>query len=102
MRGLGTPTNGIYPGYLRRTNEGTVQAPATAGPSLASWELRTSDAPATVEAAGYFLAAWQDLPVGSVIQAVMGIGGTIELKNFVVSVSNATTLTIKLQKTTAG
>lgn len=102
MRGLGTPTGSIYPGYLRRTNEGTVQAPASAGPSLASWELRTSDAPATVEAANYFNAASADLPVGSVIQAVMGIGGTVELKDFVVSANAAGVVTIKLQKTAAG
>jgi hypothetical protein len=32
----------------------------------------------------------------------MGIGGTIELKHYVVSVNNGTAVTIKLQKTTAG
>jgi hypothetical protein len=102
MRGLGTPTNGIYPGYLRRVEQGVIQAPGGLTTGLHTWDFRTSDAPATVEAANYFNAWVADLPVGSVIQAVMGIGGTIELKHYVVSVNNGTAVTIKLQKTTAG
>lgn len=62
----------------------------------------TADAPATVEAANYFDAAAKRLPVGTVIDAVMGLGGTIELKRYVVSVNTGAAVTIKLQKTTAG
>jgi len=102
MRGLGTPSNGIYPGYLRRVNEGTIQSGGAAGASLAIWQLVTSDAPATVEAANYFNSWVADLAVGSVIIAVMGIGGTIKHKNYLVSANTGTAVTVALQTTTAG
>ena len=102
MRGLGTPTNGIYPGYLRRTNEGTVRDASSSGGSLANWELKTSDAAATVEAANYFNAAVADLPVGSCITVVSGIGGAIKLKEMVVSVNSGTVVTVALLSTAAG
>ncbi len=62
----------------------------------------TDDAPATVEAANYFNAAAKRLPKGTVIDAVMGFAGTIELKRYVVSANDGATVTIKLQKTAAG
>lgn len=62
----------------------------------------TDDAPATVEAANYFNAAAKRLPVGTVIDAVMGLGGTIELKRYVVSANTGSAVTVKLQKTAAG
>lgn len=62
----------------------------------------TTDAAATVEAANYFLGAQAQLPKGSTINAAMALGGTPVHKTYVVTVSNATTLTIVLQATAAG
>lgn len=62
----------------------------------------TADAPAVVEAANYFNLAAQRAPKGTVIQAVMLIEGAVELKQYVVSANDGTTVTVKLQKTAAG
>jgi hypothetical protein len=64
--------------------------------------LRTADAAATVEAANYLNASVKRLPKGTVIQAVMAIGGTPVLKQYVVTVNSGTAVTIALQGTSAG
>lgn len=61
-----------------------------------------TDAAATGEVGNYFLPAQAQLPKGSTISAVWATGGTPVHKTYVVTVSNATTLTIVLQATTAG
>lgn len=62
----------------------------------------TEDAPAVVEAAGYFNAAASRLPKGTVIMAVMDFAGAVEFKQYVVSANTGAAVTIKLQKTAAG
>lgn len=62
----------------------------------------TADAPAVVEAANYFNLAADRAPLGTVICAVMSIGGAVEMKNYVVSGNAAGVVTVKLQKTAAG
>jgi hypothetical protein len=62
----------------------------------------TADAPAVVEAAGYFNEAALRLPVGTVISAVMGAGGAIKFKQYVVTANTGTVVTVALQTATAG
>jgi hypothetical protein len=62
----------------------------------------TLDAAATVEAAHYFDSIYASLPVGTVISAVMAAGGTPVFKNYVVTASASTGVTIALQSTAAG
>lgn len=64
--------------------------------------LRTADAAAVVEAANYLNGSVKRLPKGTVIQAVMAIGGTPILKHYVVTANNGTAVTIALQTATAG
>lgn len=64
--------------------------------------LITTDAPAVVEAANYLNASVSRLPKGTMIEAVMSIGGTPILKNYVVTANTGTAVTIALQTTTAG
>ena len=73
------------------------------------YAYKTADAAATVEVAGYFngflLGGVNPLNPGDVIQAVMAIGGTPVLKNYVVltnAVATGGNVTIGLQTTTAG
>lgn len=102
MRGLGTVSNGIYPGYLRRVNSGVIQNAGAAGASLSLWMFATSDTAATVEGANYFNSWVTDLVIGSVIFAAMAIGGTPKFKTYMVTANNGTTVTVSLQTTTAG
>lgn len=64
--------------------------------------LVTADAAAVVEAANYLNASASRLPKGTLIEAVMAIGGTPVLKNYVVTANTGTVVTIALQTTTAG
>jgi hypothetical protein len=64
--------------------------------------LRTTDTAAQVEAANYLNASASRLPKGTTIQAVMAIGGTPVLKDYVVTVNTGTAVTIALAATTAG
>ena len=72
------------------------------GPSTATKYFReasyiTPDLPAVVETAGYFNDAASRMPVGTVLAVVMGIGGTVDFKAYVVSVNDGTNVTIKPQ-----
>lgn len=102
MRGLGTPTNGIYPGYLRRIDGGVVQAAGSQAGSLGLWMLQTNDTAATVEGAGYMNAWYSDLPIGSIIMAAMDLGGTPKLKHYVVSANTGGVVTLTKSVVTAG
>lgn len=62
----------------------------------------TDDTAAVVEAVGYFNSAADRLVVGSIIMAVMGMGGTMKLKNYLVTANDGTVVTIALQTTAAG
>ncbi len=64
--------------------------------------LITADAAATVETAAYFDAAYLRLPKGTIIDAVMAVGGTPVRKSYVVTASSASGVTIALQTATAG
>jgi hypothetical protein len=89
-------------GWLSATGQGVPSLTSTG--SLRKFEFKTEDAPAVVEATGYFNSAADQMPVGSTIEAVMGlgVGGTVEFKSYVVSANTGTVVTIKLQKTAAG
>ena len=102
MRGLGTPTGTIYPGYIRRINEGTVQNGSTYATSIGMWQLVTTETAALVEAANYFNAWVNDLPVGSIIFASMALGGTPKFKIYMVTANTGTVVTVSLQTTIAG
>lgn len=71
---------------------------------ISSFVYATDDAAAVVEAAGYFNAARGLMTVGSIIQAVMAIGGGTPVhKNYVVTaVPNSGNVTIAIQTVTAG
>lgn len=90
-------------GHIRAIGEGVHQN-KTGNFTLRDWALATSDAPAIVEAAGFFNPMAGVLTVGSVIEARMGLGqgGTPEYKNYIVSANDGTAVTIKLQKTALG
>lgn len=76
---------------------------AQSGRPLGRHVYRTADAAATVETAGYFNAARLRLQVGDTIEAVVGIGGTMKLKFFIVTAAPLTgDVTIALAATTAG
>lgn len=75
----------------------------------------TTDAAAAVEAAGYFPAAqgsgsdvitksmsYLNFPAGLAIAAIMNIGATPVRKNYIVTASSSSGVTIALQTTTAG
>lgn len=62
----------------------------------------TPDTSAVVEAANYFLAAFDRLPLGTLLRVISVFAGTPRLKQYVVTVSSSTTVTIVLQATTAG
>lgn len=62
----------------------------------------TDDAPAVVEAANYFNPAVSRLPVGTAIEAQMSVTGTPVYKEYVVTANDGATVTIALQKVTAG
>ena len=62
----------------------------------------TLDAAATVEATGYFNSIYQNLPVGSLIDAIMAVGGTPVFKNYIVTASSSAGVTIALQTVSAG
>lgn len=64
--------------------------------------LITTDAAAVVEAANYLNASAARLPKGTVIEAVMAVGGTPVLKTYVVTANTGTVVTIALQGTAAG
>jgi hypothetical protein len=63
--------------------------------------LVTDEAPAAVQAAGYFNPAAVRLPKGSIVSAVMSHGGTPVLKQYVVTSNDGTTVVAVLQTTTA-
>jgi hypothetical protein len=60
----------------------------------------TTDAPAVVEAAGYFNALYERLPKTTVIKSVMTAAGTPVVKQYIVTASSSTAVTIALQATT--
>jgi hypothetical protein len=62
----------------------------------------TTDTAAVVEAAHYFDSIYQNLPVGTVIEATMAMGGTPVIKDYVVTASSASAVTIALKSTAAG
>ncbi|RUV47441.1 MAG: hypothetical protein E5X07_21840 [Mesorhizobium sp.] len=64
--------------------------------------LVTTEAPAAVEAAGYFNSAAARLPKGSIVSAVMSHGGTPVLKNYVVTVNTGAAVTVAIQTVAAG
>lgn len=76
----------------------------TTGQTVSStWRYATDDAAATVEAAGYFNGARDQLRAGDVILASMAMGGTPVTKQYICTASPATgNVTIALQVTTAG
>ena len=84
----------------------TAVCDATGAPTsrvVRTWFYATDDAAATVEAANYFNAGYQRFNKGDVIIASMVNGGTPILKKYIVtSASQATTVVIALQTTTAG
>lgn len=79
-------------------------ATSTTHPTLYRYAYATADAAATVEGSGYFDAAtW--LNAGDIIQAVMALGSTPVLKNYVVTANNLASsghIVIALQTTTSG
>lgn len=101
MRQLGTITNNVGTGSLRRVLEGAPLGSAGQA-QYALWYLVASDLATVVEAANYFNPAVTDLKVGDVIIAVVGVGGTMKLKNYVVATNTGTAVTVALQTTTAG
>jgi len=62
----------------------------------------TTDAAAAIEAANYFNSAWERLPKGTRLEAVMVTGGTPVTKTYVVTASSASGVTIAIQVATAG
>ena len=102
MRGIGTVSNGVYPGYIRRVNEGVVPPLGVAGATVCLWQVRTNDTAATVEGAGFFNAHADALAVGSVILASMDVDGTPVFKIYMVTANDGSTVTIARQTTTAG
>jgi hypothetical protein len=62
----------------------------------------TTDTAATVEGANYFLSIFSNLPVGTTISSVMNVAATPVFKEYVVTASSSTTVTIALQSTSAG
>ncbi len=82
---------------------GSAIAGAGSGLVLHEAYLVTTDTAATVEAANYLNASAARLPKGTMISAVMDIGGaTPKLKNYIVTANTGTVVTIALQTTTAG
>lgn len=63
----------------------------------------TADSAATVEGANYFANAASRIPDGgyAIVEAVMGIGGTVKFKQYLLARSGAT-MTLTLLATTAG
>lgn len=100
MRGVGTAVNGVYPGHIRRINEGGIVG--LGGQPITLWYLSTKETAAQVESAGYLNAWAADLPLGTPIIAAMDVDGTPKIKNYIVSVNTGTAVTIALQTTTAG
>lgn len=100
MRGVGTAVNGVYPGYIRRIDDGSpIQL---GGAPITKWFLATKETAAQVEAVGYLNAHAVALTQGSVIEAAMDVDGTPKFKNFIVTANDGTVVTIGLQTTTAG
>jgi hypothetical protein len=61
---------------------------------------RTTDARATVEAANYFLGAYRRLVKGSVILAVMAVGGTPVIESYVVTASSSSSVVVARESAT--
>jgi UDP-N-acetyl-D-mannosaminuronic acid transferase (WecB/TagA/CpsF family) len=57
----------------------------------------TADAPAVVEAAGYFNTAANRLPKCTIIEAVMTAAGTPVFKSYIVTANDGTAVTIAAQ-----
>ncbi|MBJ7535287.1 hypothetical protein JDN40_14340 [Rhodomicrobium vannielii ATCC 17100] len=76
------------------THSGTASWGSGSGKMFWRAELITDDAPAAVETAGYFAAVWTRLQKGTIIQAVMSISGTPVYKNYIVTASSASGVTV--------
>lgn len=57
----------------------------------------TTDAKATVQAAGYFNSAAALLKVGDLINATFGVGGTIGFMSYIVTANTGSAVTVALQ-----
>ncbi len=68
-----------------------------AGRSLAVQHYVTTEAPATVETAAYFDVAYKYLGVGDIILAVCSVDSTPVLRNYVVTASSSSGVTIAVQ-----
>ena len=71
-----------------RTQMGTLV------PRTQRFTYHSGDLLATIIAADYFLPMWEQLPVGTVIEIVYGVGGTIGHTHAVVATSSASGLTV--------
>lgn len=76
---------------------GPLASSSKAGIIPVEAKLVTTEAPAAVEAAGYFNSAAARLPKGSIISAVMSHGGVPVLKTYVVTVNTGAAVTVVLQ-----
>ena len=73
------------------------------GQSAYHWDYATDDAPAVVEAAAYFAAAFADgLTKGDKIDAVMSVAGTPVRKAYVVTAISDASVTLAVQSTALG
>ena len=87
-------------------NEGFTGASPDGKLSFREATYVTTDAPAVVEAAGYFNAGVQRLPYGTIIEALMTFDpvtpSTPKYKEYIVTGNDGAIVTIGLQTVTAG
>lgn len=58
------------------------------------WSYVTADLATDIETAGYFNTAYQDLAVDDIIWAVVGVGGSPQTKEYIVTASSSVAVTI--------
>lgn len=79
---------------------GYFPSPTESGKEIPIFRCSTADTEATIEGAGYFNLIVGEAPVGAVIEVLAGIGGTLKLLRYAVSVNDGTVVTV-LQQTYA-
>lgn len=88
-----------YQSYGFKTISHIGSIAGLAGTNLALHAYVTSDDGPTVETSGYFNTLAKRLKVGDQITVTLGVGGTVQLRNYFVATNDGTTVTIGREST---
>ena len=84
-------------GNIARINAGLPLSNGTDTKSLTLWHLVTNDLATAVQAANFFDPLAKNMEVGDIVMAAVDIDGTPQLKNYIVTANDGTTVTLALQ-----